>query len=146
MHQGRVHEDRSGRCAVLQGGGVDEGLEPRARLAGRLQGMVVLVDAKVEAALEGQHRTGGGVKGHQGALDFGQLCQPPPLLGGLNANQVTRLHRVPRALRHRPADVRLDVGTPSERGHLQGDRCAVGQGGGGLVMADAGHQGRHQAA
>ena len=146
MHQGCIHEDRSGRCAILQGSGIDEGFEPRTRLAGRLQGVVVLVDAEVEAPLKGQHRAGGRVEGHQGALDLGQLGQPPPFLSGLDANQVTGLHHLVGTLRRRPANIRLDVRTPAERCHLESDRCAVGQGGRGPVVADASHQGRHQAA
>ena len=68
---GIVVEDVDGKAAVVEGGGVDEGLEGRARLARRLIGAVVGIAVHVAATDHGQDLSGLRIHGDKGPLHEG---------------------------------------------------------------------------
>jgi len=82
--------------AAAQGGGVEEGLEGRARLALRLRGAVERAVAEVAAADERAHVAGARVERHERALEVGRLHPAPGLRGG-RARGCRRRRRPARA-------------------------------------------------
>ena len=87
---GLVQEDGGGRVAVVERGGVDEGLERRARLALRLGGAVERGLVEGEAADHGEDAPGERVHGDNGAGNFGNLAQPH--LAGLAVDRLDEDH------------------------------------------------------
>ncbi len=75
VDHGGVRQPVGRRVAVVQGRGVDEGLEGAARLAAGLGGPVELAGGEVDPAHQGADRPRGPLQGYQGALEAGALVK-----------------------------------------------------------------------
>ena len=121
----RVQHDGGGGEAVLQGRGIDEGLEGRAGLPLRLGGAVELGEGEAVAPHHGQHPAAAGVEGHQGTIDDGHLPQTigAAVAGGLHEHQVADRQT-------------LALPGPGHVGGLQLPLAALGQAHMGAAAAD----------
>ena len=123
----RLVGDDAGRGeAVLDGGGVEEGLDGRARLPRRLDGPVELAVAEGIAADEGPDLPGLRVDDHHGAVPQGLLVERDAGLfglgvegGDLDLDDVAALEDRVEAAGLRPADV---LGGHQAHGVLDPDR------------------------
>ena len=85
----RTVQDHAGRChSVIETGGINEGLDRRARLTQRLRRPVERTEAGIEAALHRQHPAGIRAFDHHAAGNLGDRAHGVGGPGGRGGNDV----------------------------------------------------------
>ncbi len=105
---------------MLQGGGIDERLEARSRLALGLDGAVELAAIEVEAAGQGLDRAVVRIERDQGTFDGRNLHQTPAIFLELHAYHVATLENVVSGFELGATAIFIDIG-PRPLDALPGD-------------------------